>query len=152
MTDRIMVAVSGALGRMGREVVAAVNAEPDLRLVAEVDKGDDLADVLANVKPVALVDFSVPEAVMGNIEAALVARVVPIIGTTGLSPAMSPTSANSADCMTAARSSRRFRHRCGPDDAVARLARKHMPDAEIIEMHHEKSWTRLPARHPRPPR
>ena len=43
MTEPITVAVSGAKGRMGREVVAAVQAEGDLRLVAEVDAGDDLA-------------------------------------------------------------------------------------------------------------
>ncbi len=139
MTDRITVAVSGALGRMGREVVAAVRAEADLALVAEVDKDDTLADALAQSRPVALVDFSVPEAVMGNIEAALAARVVPIVGTTGLSP----------DDVTDVRELCR-RHGCGaliaPNFAIgavlmmqfARLAARHMPDAEIIEMHHEK--------------
>ena len=139
MTDRITVAVSGALGRMGREVVAAVQAQPDLRLVAEVDKDDSLADALSRTKPVALIDFSVPEAVMGNIEAALAACVVPIVGTTGLSP----------DDVAHVRELCR-RHGCGaliaPNFAIgavlmmqfARLAAKHMPDAEIIEMHHEK--------------
>jgi len=138
-TARITVAVSGALGRMGREVVAAIGAEPDLLLAAELDKDDDLADALANVKPVALVDFSVPEAVMGNIEAALAARVVPIVGTTGLSPV------DVAHVRDLCR-----HHQCGaliaPNFAIgavlmmqfARLAAKHMPDAEIIEMHHEK--------------
>ncbi len=139
MTEQITVAVSGALGRMGREVVAIVHAEPDLALAAEVDKGDSLADALGRSKPVALVDFSVPEAVMGNIETALAARVVPIVGTTGLSP-------NDVDQVRALCR----RHKCGaliaPNFAIgavlmmqfARLAAKHMPDAEIIEMHHEK--------------
>ena len=139
MTDRITVAVSGALGRMGREVVAAVSAEPDLQLVAETDRDDNLGDVLGRTKPSALVDFSVPEAVMGNIEAALVAHVVPIVGTTGLSPG------DVAHVRDLCR-----RHGCGaliaPNFAIgavlmmqfARLAAKHMPDAEIIEMHHEK--------------
>ena len=139
MTDRITVAVSGALGRMGREVVAAVHAESDLMLVAEADKGDSLADILTKLKPMALVDFSVPEAVMGNIEAALLAGVVPIVGTTGLSPA------DVAHVRALCR-----QHGCGaliaPNFAIgavlmmqfARLAAKHMPDAEIIEMHHEK--------------
>ena len=139
MTDPITVAVSGALGRMGREVVAAVRAEADLALVAEVDKDDRLADALAQFKPVALVDFSVPEAVMGNIETALAARVVPIVGTTGLSPADVDHVRDLC-----------LRHGCGaliaPNFAIgavlmmqfARLAARHMPDAEIIEMHHEK--------------
>lgn len=137
--DRITVVVSGAQGRMGHEVVAAVQAEPDLMLVAEVDKSDSLADALGASKPVALVDFSVPEAVMGNVETALAARVVPIVGTTGLSP---EDVAHVRDLCR--------RHRCGaliaPNFAIgavlmmqfARLAAKHMPDAEIIEMHHEK--------------
>lgn len=139
MTDRITVAVSGALGRMGREVVAAVRAEPDLALAAEVDKDDSLAGALAASKPVAMVDFSVPEAVMANIQIALAARVVPIVGTTGLS---------SADVDHVRDLCREYG--CGaliaPNFAIgavlmmqfARLAAKHMPDAEIIEMHHEK--------------
>ncbi len=72
---------------MGCEVVAAVQAEADLHLVAEVDKGDNLAAALTRTRPVALVDFSVPDAVLGNIETALAHGVVPIVGTTGLSPA-----------------------------------------------------------------
>ena len=139
MTERITVAVSGASGRMGLEVVAAVRATSDLALVAEVDKGDSLADALARTQPMTLVDFSVPEAVMGNIEAALAAHVVPIVGTTGLSPA------DIAHVRDLCR-----RHGCGaliaPNFAIgavlmmqfAKMAAKHMPDAEIIEMHHEK--------------
>ena len=57
----ITVAVAGAKGRMGQEVVAAVQAETDLRLVAQVDMGDDLAQVLQETKPMALVDFTVPK-------------------------------------------------------------------------------------------
>ena len=135
----ITVAVSGALGRMGREVVAAVGAEADLRLVAEVDKEDSLGEVLASAKPMALVDFSVPDSVLGNIETALANGVVPIVGTTGLSPSdiaivrelccqyeigalIAPNFAIGAVLLM------RF----------ARDAAKYMPDAEIIEMHHEK--------------
>jgi len=139
MTERITVAVSGASGRMGLEVVAAVRATSDLALVAEVDKGDSLADALARTQPMALVDFSVPEAVMGNIEAALAAHVVPIVGTTGLSP---------ADIAHVRDLCRRHGHGAliAPNFAIgavlmmqfAKMAAKHMPDAEIIEMHHEK--------------
>lgn len=139
MTDRITVAVSGAQGRMGREVVAAVQSEHDLSLVGQVDKGESLADMLGPAKPIALVDFSVPEAVMGNIETALVAGVVPIVGTTGLSPA------DVAHVRDLCR-----KHKRGaliaPNFAIgavlmmqfAQQAAKYLPDAEIIEMHHEK--------------
>ena len=139
MTQAITVAVSGAKGRMGQEVVAAVEAEADLRLVAQIDFGESLADILSRTKPLALVDFSVPEAVLGNLETALVHGVVPIVGTTGLSPA---DIAHVRDlCRT---------HHLGaliaPNFAIgailmmrfAQEAAKYLPDAEIIEMHHEK--------------
>ena len=138
-TESITVAVSGALGRMGREVVAAVKAEAGLSLVAEVDKDDSLEDALVSAKPMVLVDFSISEAVMSNIEIALEQGIVPIVGTTGLSP---------ADIAT-------VRELCcqyeigaliAPNFAIgavllmrfARDAAKYMPDAEIIDMHHEK--------------
>ena len=135
----ITVAVAGAKGRMGQEVVAAVLAESDLQLVAQSDLGDDLAAVLAATKPTALVDFTIPEAVRGNIATALALGVVPIVGTTGLSP----------------QDVEDVRQRCrqygvgaliAPNFAIgavlmmrfAQEAARYMPDAEIIEMHHEK--------------
>ena len=42
----IRVAVSGAQGRMGQEVVRAVTAAADLELVGQADVGDDLAKML----------------------------------------------------------------------------------------------------------
>src|SRR5262249_55014824 len=83
----ITVLVSGANGRMGREVVAAVKAEDDLKLVGEVDAGDSLADVLASTKAQVVVDFTTPESAMGNIETILKGGAVPIVGTTGFGPA-----------------------------------------------------------------
>ena len=41
MVDRISVGVFGAAGRMGAEVCRAVEAAPDLQLVARLDVGDD---------------------------------------------------------------------------------------------------------------
>jgi len=67
--------------------VAAINAEADLKLVGEVDMGDSLEDALAHTKPVTVVDFTIPHSAMGNIETILRCGAVPIVGTTGLSPA-----------------------------------------------------------------
>ncbi len=139
MSLPITVAVSGAKGRMGREVVEAVEAEADLSLVAQIDFGESLADVLTRTQPLALVDFSVPEAVLGNLETALIHGVVPIVGTTGLSPG------DVAHVRGLCR-----KHKLGaliaPNFAIgailmmrfAQEAAKYLPDAEIIEMHHEK--------------
>ncbi len=139
MADIITVAVAGAAGRMGRETVAAVQAEADMELVAEISRGDALADVLATKKPTVLVDFSVPDSIIDNIETALINGIVPIIGTTGLSQSdiaivrelccqyelgalIAPNFAIGAILLM------RF----------ARDAARYLPDAEIIEMHHEK--------------
>ncbi len=139
MAEKITVAVAGAGGRMGRETVAAIQAEPDLELVAEIGRGDSLAGILAAKKPAVLVIFSVSDSLVDNIETALMNGVVPIVGTTGLSQSdiaivrelccqyelgalIAPNFAIGAILLM------RF----------ARDAAKYLPDAEIIEMHHEK--------------
>ncbi|MEA5154611.1 4-hydroxy-tetrahydrodipicolinate reductase [Raineyella sp.] len=77
------VAVFGANGRMGREVVAAVEAAPDLVLGATVDHGDDRGPVAAAD---VVVDFTVPDVVMGNLEWAISHGVHCVVGTTGFTP------------------------------------------------------------------
>ncbi len=139
MSGSITVAVSGAAGRMGLEVVQAVQAAPDMTLAATADYGDDLAALLAQAKPDALVDFTVPEAVMGNIGIALAQGVVPVVGTTGMGP----------EEISQVRDLCR-QHRTGaliaPNFAIGAIlmmrfcrdAARYLPDAEIIEMHHER--------------
>ena len=75
----IRVAVLGARGRVGSEVVRAVEAAPDLELAAAIDDGDprDLAG--ADVA----VDFTRPDAVMDNLQACVQAGVHAVVGTTG---------------------------------------------------------------------
>ncbi|QGF24925.1 4-hydroxy-tetrahydrodipicolinate reductase [Raineyella fluvialis] len=77
------VAVFGAKGRMGREVVAAIEAAPDLELGATVDHGEDRGPVAeADV----VVDFTVPDVVMDNLEWAIAHGVHCVVGTTGFTP------------------------------------------------------------------
>jgi 4-hydroxy-tetrahydrodipicolinate reductase len=73
------VAVLGAAGRMGSEVVHAVEAAEDLELAAAYDV-DDAID-LAGVDVV--VDFTHPDSVMGNLRACVDAGVHAVVGTTG---------------------------------------------------------------------
>ena len=124
---------------MGVEAVAAIQAELDLELVAEIERDDNLAEILAATRPAALVDFSVPDSIVGSIETALQNGVVPIVGTTGLSP---------ADVSHIRELCRRYKLGAliAPNFAIgallmmrfARDAARYLPDAEIIEMHHEK--------------
>lgn len=74
------VAVFGARGRMGVEVCRAVDAADDLELVAAVDAGDDRSAVeSAEV----VVDFTVPDVVLDNIEWCTRRGIHVVVGTTG---------------------------------------------------------------------
>jgi 4-hydroxy-tetrahydrodipicolinate reductase len=80
LTGQIAVAVIGAAGRMGRQVCAAIDAAPDLVLAGRYDVGDDLGDLSgAQVA----VDFTVPDATLGNVLRAVEAGVHVVVGTTG---------------------------------------------------------------------
>jgi 4-hydroxy-tetrahydrodipicolinate reductase len=74
------VGVLGAQGKVGRQVVEAVTAEQDLELVAAVDVGDSL-DALTAADVV--VDFTHPDAVMGNLEYCISHAIHCVVGTTG---------------------------------------------------------------------
>jgi 4-hydroxy-tetrahydrodipicolinate reductase len=79
----IRVAVLGAKGRVGAEVVKAVEAADDLELVAAVDVEDDVAASLASSGAQVAVDFTHPDAVMDNVRACVSAGVHAVVGTTG---------------------------------------------------------------------
>ncbi|SDO64696.1 4-hydroxy-tetrahydrodipicolinate reductase [Geodermatophilus sp. DSM 45219] len=78
----VPVGVLGARGRMGTEVVKAVNAAEDLELVAMVDSGDWLFDV-ANAGAQVVVDFTRPDVVMDNIRFCIDNNIHCVVGTTG---------------------------------------------------------------------
>jgi 4-hydroxy-tetrahydrodipicolinate reductase len=83
----VRVAISGATGAVGRALVTAIEAEPDLELVARAapSLGRSLADALSAGVDVA-VDFTAPEAAGAACEAAIAARVPLVLGTSGLDP------------------------------------------------------------------
>ena len=75
----MIVAVLGAKGRMGQEVVRAITAAPDLSLGPLYDVGDALD--LSGVD--VAVDFTHPSSVMGNLTTCIEAGVHAVVGTTG---------------------------------------------------------------------
>jgi len=155
----IMVAIAGAAGRMGREVVRAVLEADGLQLAAAVDRheigadagalagrgpagiviGGDLGAALARSRTDVLVDFTLPDGVLGNLRIALAHGVSPVVGTTGLS------AENLAEIDRAAKE-KGIGAFVAPNFAIgavlmmqfAAQAAKYMPDVEIIELHHEK--------------
>ena len=74
------VGVMGAKGRMGQTVCEAVEAADDLELVAAVDAGEP-REPLAAAQVV--VDFTTPDAVMGNLAWCIEHGLHVVVGTTG---------------------------------------------------------------------
>lgn len=151
----IRVAVAGALGRMGREAVRIVAADPELTLVAAIVRASpadtlveagqpvplstNLAAALAQHGPDVLVDFTIPAAVKQNALTAIAAGVRLVIGTSGLSAAdVAELAARCAE--------RRLGAVIAPNFAIgavlmmtfARLAAPYFDYADIIELHHER--------------
>jgi 4-hydroxy-tetrahydrodipicolinate reductase len=131
---------------MGRAVVEAVRAQPDMGVAASVDPAlapgeevyADLEAALAGARPDVVVDFTRPETVFANARASLSAGVHAVIGTTGLTPEQveelrALAEAGPANAVIA------------PNFAVGAVlmmrfaaeASRHMARAEIIELHHD---------------
>jgi 4-hydroxy-tetrahydrodipicolinate reductase len=82
----INVAVLGARGRMGSEVVKAVEATDGLALVAALDLGDSLEQLKGSAAHV-VVDFTTPDSVMSNLEFLINNGINVVVGTTGFDDA-----------------------------------------------------------------
>ncbi|MGO3363212.1 MAG: 4-hydroxy-tetrahydrodipicolinate reductase [Corynebacterium sp.] len=76
------VGVLGAHGRVGTAVVAAVERTEGLELSAALDHTDDLQQLVDTGTEV-IVDFTVPDAVMGNLEFCVANGIHAVVGTTG---------------------------------------------------------------------
>ena len=130
------VAVSGAAGRMGATVVNAVESADDLTLSGKADPatGTPLAAVLEEADVV--VDFSVPATALANVKECLAAGVHVVVGTTGfdLDAAKAAAEESTANCFVAPN----FAIGAVLMMVVSQTIAKHMPDAEIIELHHDK--------------
>jgi 4-hydroxy-tetrahydrodipicolinate reductase len=133
----INVAVLGARGRMGAEVVKALKAAKELNLVAELDLGDSLDQILAN-KAEVVVDFTTPDSVMANLEFLISHGVHVVVGTTGFD-------ASRVEKVKALlQASSNVGVLIAPNFAIgavlmmefAQKAAKYFESAEIIELHH----------------
>lgn len=82
MSQKLRVGVLGARGKVGREVCRAVEGAPDTELVAQVDAGDDIEELVrAGVE--AVVDFTHPDVVMDNLRFCIEHGIHAVVGTTG---------------------------------------------------------------------
>src|SRR5262245_53111511 len=124
--DKMKIAVTGAAGRMGRELVRTVHSRPDCLLAGAIEQEgsialgqdvgllaglgklgvaitDDPLEVFAKVD--AVLDFTVPKATVEFAGLAANARIVHVSGTTGLTPDQDAKIAAAARHATIIRSS-----------------------------------------------
>lgn len=155
----IKVVVSGAAGKMGREIARAIWQAEDTELVGAVDPFAEGIDIgvlmetgevgisvrsglkraLVDLKPDVVIDFSTPESVYKNTCAALDSRVRPVVGTTGMS-------SNQLEEIKEMATSRRIGCIVAPNFAIGAVlmmkfaseASKYFPHVEIIELHHDR--------------
>jgi 4-hydroxy-tetrahydrodipicolinate reductase len=128
----INVAVSGAAGRMGQTVCGAVEGAEDMALVGRADPllKTALPDVLGDADVV--VDFSTPDSALGNARLCIEAGVHCVMGTSGADFSELEGVGN-ANLLVA------------PNFAIgavlmmelAQRVAKHMPECEIVELHHD---------------
>ena len=78
----INVAVLGAKGRMGAEVVKAVESELGMSLIAALDLGDSIEQLIGSGTHV-VVDFTTPDSVMNNLDFLINNGFNVVVGTTG---------------------------------------------------------------------
>lgn len=76
--------VTGAAGRMGSRVIALAKTDKDLKVVGAVDLSDSLEEVISLGDVV--IDFSLPEATLPNLNVAAKFKKGMVVGTTGHSP------------------------------------------------------------------
>jgi 4-hydroxy-tetrahydrodipicolinate reductase len=155
--EPITVLVHGALGKMGREVVAAISRTPELELVGAVDikasqeqltlpdgskkvpLSSDLSSLLEICRPKVLADFTIAEAAMAAARVAVKKGINIVIGTSGLSDENLKEIARLAeDNKVGAAVAPNFALGSVVLLHLAKIAAKFFDHAEVIELHHHE--------------
>lgn len=145
MVDPIRVAVAGAAGRMGATVCDAIAAAEGLELSGRADPALDVAlDAILDAADV-VVDFTIPDTALANATTCLQAGVSVVVGTTGFNPeALRPVAEAN---WRGGEGARAF---VAPNFAIGavlmmeigQLVAAHMPEVEIVELHHDRKLDR----------
>lgn len=154
----LKVAVAGAAGKVGREVVAALLQEPDLQLVGALGRrsaGRDVGEVagvgrlgitierdvrhlLQHTAVDVLVDFTEAQAALAHAFACVDAGVHLVVGTTGLSRSeLEDLEARCRQRGVGAVVSPNFAIGALLMMRLAAMVAPYMPRCEIVELHHE---------------
>ncbi len=145
----IRVLINGIAGKMGQEVLRAVESAADIKLEAAVDlkplqRSDfpvyqDLNQALLQERVDAVIDFTRPDAVLANIETCLQHRVPAVVGTTGLT-------AEELEDIDKRAEGTDWGVLVAPNFAIGAVlmmrfaaeTARFFPEAEILEFHHQQ--------------
>ncbi|MBC8258610.1 MAG: 4-hydroxy-tetrahydrodipicolinate reductase [SAR324 cluster bacterium] len=135
----IRVLINGSKGKMGQESVKAVNADPELDLVAGTDLGDDLAESIVQFKVQVVVDFTTAAVALKNAVSIIEAGARPVIGTSGMLPEQVAE-------LKALCTKQKLGGIIAPNFAIGAVlmmkysqdAAKYFPHVEVIELHHDR--------------
>jgi 4-hydroxy-tetrahydrodipicolinate reductase len=146
------ICISGALGAVGRSLVAGVAATDGYRLhsaVARRDGGRDVGEVVLgrplgipieddlaaalDRRPDVLIDYTHPTIVRNHVELALARSIPVVIGTTGLTDADFERIDAAARAAGVGVATGNFSLTAALMQHLARFAARHVPDWEIVE-------------------
>ena len=140
----IKVAVCGALGKMGKEVVDAVSSSDFAEITAKIDLNmndgfKNIEDAVKSSEIDVLIDFTQPKSVFENAKYCLNNGIKTVIGTTGLTDAQldelqAMSEKNKVACLVAPN----FSTGAVLMMMFAKQASKYFDNAEIIEFHHNQ--------------
>lgn len=139
----IRVAVCGANGKMGKEVVKAVNSADDMTLVAQIDINNGQYKTINEAKASSdidvLVDFTQPDSIYENAVFCLNNGIKTVIGTTGLTDEqINNLERLSKEKHIACLIAPNFSTGAVLMMKFAQMASKYFENAEIIELHHNQ--------------
>lgn len=134
----IKVLINGAYGRMGSVTSEAVEQDAGLELVGRTSRQDDLQTAIETHQPQVVVDFTHAGVAFDNTKKIIDANVHPVIGTSGLLP-------DQIEHLQSLCRDKQLGGVIAPNFSIAAVlmmqlaatASKYLPQAEIIEMHHD---------------
>lgn len=131
------VIVNGAKGKMGSISSFAIKNDPELELVGEAIKGDNLAEMVKQTQANIVVDFTIASVALENAKLIVDSGARPVIGTSGFRE-------KEVGELRALLDEKNLGGIIAPNFSISAVlmmkfaasAAKYLPDCEIIEYHH----------------
>ena len=135
----ITVIINGAQGKMGSMATETLQKDPRFEVVGALEKKDNLAEAIAKTKAEVVIDLTCASQGFAHANTILNAGARAVLGTSGFLP-------EHIDALNKLCQQKKLGAIVVPNFSIgailmmhcASLMAKHMPGAEIIELHHDK--------------